>query len=145
MKTTAVVIASVLAAASCADASFYSRRLSSLPTPSYQADWDAYDRCATKCLVGKPRMYNTWMTWRRVCDERCDYLIRQDSLPEQNSYDLEENAGSNELGCYLFPQAPVCNQDHLSEDVLYDLEDGPEFAGSNELGCYLFPQAPICQ
>jgi hypothetical protein len=58
--------------------------------------------------------------------------------------DDEEFAGSNELGCYLFPQAQVCRQRRLQRSNNND-DDDEEFAGSNELGCYLFPQAQVCR
>jgi hypothetical protein len=58
--------------------------------------------------------------------------------------DDEEFAGSNELGCYLFPQAQVCRQRRLQRSNNND-DDDEEFAGSNELGCHFFPQAPVCQ
>ena len=73
---------------------------------SWQEKWDFVERC----MEGKPRMYNSWKTWARECDDRSKNSAFYD---EQD----DEYVGSDELGCYLFPQAPKCRVwDILNDD-----------------------------
>merc|ERR1719213_1621827 len=67
--------------------------------------WDFIERC----MAGKPRMYNSWKTWARECDDRSKNSAFYDE-------EEDENVGSDALGCYLFPQAPKCRQWDMSDD-----------------------------
>merc|ERR1712167_65550 len=55
--------------------------------------WDEYDQCRTRCMAGKPRMFNTWTTWSRVCDGQCDYLIKRkpsfDHMEDEDDFEDE--------------------------------------------------------
>merc|ERR1711991_209241 len=70
-----------------------------------QEKWDFVERC----MAGKPRMYNSWKTWARECDDRSKNSAFYDE-------EEDENVGSDALGCYLFPQAPKCRQWDMSDD-----------------------------
>ena len=101
---------------------------------SWKEKWDFVERC----MAGKPRMYNSWKTWARECDDRSKNSAFYDE-------EEDENVGSDALGCYLFPQAPKCRQwDMFNADDDVGFTDLPRRSlGQVSAKCY-FTQQKLC-
>merc|ERR1711871_917918 len=110
--------------------------------------WDFIERC----MAGKHRMYNSWKTWARECDDRSHSSAFYDEEEDhsvgrswQEKWDFVERcmAGKPRMYNSWKTWARECD-DRSKNSAFYD-EEEDENVGSDALGCYLFPQAPKCR